>query len=259
MNALSTEAVARYRRDGFYFPVRVLSSEEAGQYRARLEAVERAPRPPVAHRDTFAPGNLLSRGQEIMVEVDEARGVDIVLHPGDQANRRSARQRHARARRRRVPPFRRRGAARGRPRSGRAGPARGDHEATGRDPLPRDDRGALQVGRHSTQSSSPRGNPCQRVGMTSRAGPTGVGAFARHAATWAFTTCSVAVSAARCVLITRRPGFVRRRRTLSAPRPSWSPERAGAGESARSRRRGARRRPCRTRSAYPCPGAYTIP
>ena len=37
----------------------------------------------VAHRDTFAPDNLLSRGQEIMVDVDEAKAVDIVLHPGE--------------------------------------------------------------------------------------------------------------------------------------------------------------------------------
>ena len=37
----------------------------------------------VPHRDTFAPENLLSRGQEIMVEVDEARAVDVVLHPGE--------------------------------------------------------------------------------------------------------------------------------------------------------------------------------
>ena len=37
----------------------------------------------VAHRDTFAPDNLLSRGQEIMVEVDEARAVDVVLRPGE--------------------------------------------------------------------------------------------------------------------------------------------------------------------------------
>lgn len=35
------------------------------------------------HRDTFAPNNLLSRGQEIAVEVDEARGVDILLHAGE--------------------------------------------------------------------------------------------------------------------------------------------------------------------------------
>ena len=37
----------------------------------------------VAHRDTFAPNNLLSRGQEIAVEVDEARGVDILLRAGE--------------------------------------------------------------------------------------------------------------------------------------------------------------------------------
>ena len=34
------------------------------------------------HRDTFAADNLLSRGQEIEVEVDEAAAVDVVLEPG---------------------------------------------------------------------------------------------------------------------------------------------------------------------------------
>ena len=34
------------------------------------------------HEDTFAPDNLLSRGQEIAVEVDESQAVDIVLEPG---------------------------------------------------------------------------------------------------------------------------------------------------------------------------------
>jgi non-haem Fe2+, alpha-ketoglutarate-dependent halogenase len=34
------------------------------------------------HRDTFAQDNLLSRGQEIAVEVDESKAVDIVLNPG---------------------------------------------------------------------------------------------------------------------------------------------------------------------------------
>ena len=34
------------------------------------------------HLDTFSPDNLLSRGQEIAVEVEEARAVDIVLEPG---------------------------------------------------------------------------------------------------------------------------------------------------------------------------------
>lgn len=36
----------------------------------------------VAHVDTFAKENLLSRGQELAVEVDESQAVDIVLEPG---------------------------------------------------------------------------------------------------------------------------------------------------------------------------------
>jgi ectoine hydroxylase-related dioxygenase (phytanoyl-CoA dioxygenase family) len=36
----------------------------------------------VPHVDTFADNNLLSRGQEIAVEVDEDAGVDIILKPG---------------------------------------------------------------------------------------------------------------------------------------------------------------------------------
>lgn len=36
----------------------------------------------VAHRDTFHQDNLLSRGQEIAVEVDEKTATDIVLQPG---------------------------------------------------------------------------------------------------------------------------------------------------------------------------------
>jgi phytanoyl-CoA dioxygenase PhyH len=174
MKTLTSAAVERYQRDGFYFPIPVLTPGEAREYRRRLEAVEAAhggtltaeirqkphllftwladlvrhpaildavedvlgpnllvwstsffikgPRdsafvswhqdatywglsePDVitawvafteatvdngamrmvpgshgeqlAHRDTFAANNLLSRGQEIEVEVDEARGVD---------------------------------------------------------------------------------------------------------------------------------------------------------------------------------------
>ncbi|HEX3349805.1 MAG TPA: phytanoyl-CoA dioxygenase family protein [Acetobacteraceae bacterium] len=37
----------------------------------------------VPHRDTFAGANLLSRGQEIAVEVDRAQAVDVVLRPGE--------------------------------------------------------------------------------------------------------------------------------------------------------------------------------
>ncbi len=35
-----------------------------------------------AHKDTFAPNNMLSRGQEMQVDVDERKVVDIVLQPG---------------------------------------------------------------------------------------------------------------------------------------------------------------------------------
>jgi ectoine hydroxylase-related dioxygenase (phytanoyl-CoA dioxygenase family) len=35
------------------------------------------------HEDTFAPDNLLSRGQEIAVDVDESQAVDIVLEAGE--------------------------------------------------------------------------------------------------------------------------------------------------------------------------------
>jgi hypothetical protein len=181
MTRLASAAVEQYRRDGFYFPVRVMSAGEALALRGRLEAVEAehggrlsgeirhkphllftwladlvrhpsildavedvlganllawstsffikeardsayvswhqdatywglsAPDVLTAwvaftdatvengamrmvpgshdaqleHRDTFAPNNLLSRGQEIAVEVDEARGVDILLRAGE--------------------------------------------------------------------------------------------------------------------------------------------------------------------------------
>jgi non-heme Fe2+,alpha-ketoglutarate-dependent halogenase len=34
------------------------------------------------HRDTFGPNNLLTRGQEVAVEVDESKAVDVVLAAG---------------------------------------------------------------------------------------------------------------------------------------------------------------------------------
>jgi hypothetical protein len=39
--------------------------------------------PIVPHRDTFAEANMLSRGQEIATEVDEAEAIDVVLAPGE--------------------------------------------------------------------------------------------------------------------------------------------------------------------------------
>jgi non-heme Fe2+,alpha-ketoglutarate-dependent halogenase len=38
---------------------------------------------PVPHTDTFAPANLLSRGQEVAVDVPDGAAVDIVLQPGE--------------------------------------------------------------------------------------------------------------------------------------------------------------------------------
>jgi non-haem Fe2+, alpha-ketoglutarate-dependent halogenase len=178
---LAPSAIEQYERDGYYFPVRVLSEADAGGYRERVERVEhdlggplrgiyrikphllftwladlvRHPaildaveevigpdilcwnasfftkeaqspgfvswhqdatywglsepdvvtawvaftessprngnmrvipgshRIAVPHADTFHPDNLLTRGQEIAVEVDESRAVDIVLRPGE--------------------------------------------------------------------------------------------------------------------------------------------------------------------------------
>lgn len=37
----------------------------------------------IPHRDTFAKDNLLTRGQEIAVEVDESKAVTIELQPGE--------------------------------------------------------------------------------------------------------------------------------------------------------------------------------
>jgi hypothetical protein len=37
----------------------------------------------IPHRDTFAEGNLLSRGQEIAVEVDATKAKELVLQPGE--------------------------------------------------------------------------------------------------------------------------------------------------------------------------------
>lgn len=177
---LSPEAIARYQRDGYYFPLDVLSESETHELRGKLEAYERANGGPIQgdkrhkahlyltwlndlirhprivdavedvlgpnllcwstsffikeasdagfvswhqdatywglsspdvvtawvaftpanllngcmkfspgthrmqleHRDTFDKNNLLSRGQEIAVKVDESAGVDAILKPG---------------------------------------------------------------------------------------------------------------------------------------------------------------------------------
>lgn len=44
---LDAEALSRYQRDGFYFPLRAMSAEEAQSYRQRLEAYERTTGEPI--------------------------------------------------------------------------------------------------------------------------------------------------------------------------------------------------------------------
>jgi len=181
LKLLSPAAVAQYERDGFYFPVRVLSTEEARACRSRLEEHEARTGGPIAgsirhkthllfpwlwnlvhhprildavedvlgpnllcwstnffikeakdprfvswhqdstywglsepdvvtawvafspatvesgamrmipgshgeqvrHRDTYDKNNLLTRGQEIEVDVDGSQAVDVVLQPGE--------------------------------------------------------------------------------------------------------------------------------------------------------------------------------
>jgi Phytanoyl-CoA dioxygenase (PhyH) len=48
-----------------------------------MQVIPGSHRQQAAHVDTFNPDNLLSRGQEIAVEVDERQAVDLVLQPGE--------------------------------------------------------------------------------------------------------------------------------------------------------------------------------
>lgn len=81
---LSTETVARYRRDGFHFPVRVLSAQEARSYRDRLEAAERASGGPLAgdrrHKVhlLYTWANELARHPAILDAVEDVIGPDIL-------------------------------------------------------------------------------------------------------------------------------------------------------------------------------------
>ncbi len=81
---LSTETVARYRRDGFHFPVRVLSAQEARSYRDRLEVAERAAGGPLAgdrrHKVhlLYTWANELARHPTILDAVEDVIGPDIL-------------------------------------------------------------------------------------------------------------------------------------------------------------------------------------
>ena len=81
---LSAESVAQYRRDGFHFPLRVLSTEEARSYRDRLEAAERAAGGPLAgdrrHKVhlLYTWANQLARHPAILDAVEDVIGPDIL-------------------------------------------------------------------------------------------------------------------------------------------------------------------------------------
>lgn len=81
---LTTDEIARYRNDGFHFPVRVMSSEDAGAYRRRLEDHERATGAPIAgnmrHKVhlLFTWANDLARHPAILDAVEDLIGPDIL-------------------------------------------------------------------------------------------------------------------------------------------------------------------------------------
>jgi hypothetical protein len=83
-NVLSAEAVAKYRRDGFYFPLPALSAAEARGYRDKLEAHERATGAPLAggmrHKVhlLFTWANELARHPAILDAVEDVIGPDIL-------------------------------------------------------------------------------------------------------------------------------------------------------------------------------------
>src|SRR4051794_1027753 len=83
-NSLSGAQVERYRRDGYHFPVRVLSADDARNYRQRLEARERALGGPLSgdmrHKVhlLFTWANELARHPRILDAVESIIGPDIL-------------------------------------------------------------------------------------------------------------------------------------------------------------------------------------
>jgi ectoine hydroxylase-related dioxygenase (phytanoyl-CoA dioxygenase family) len=81
---LSSAAVEQFRRDGFYFPVRVMSAAEARSYRDRLEAHERRQGAPLQSNMRhkvhllFRWANELVRRPTILDAVEDLVGPDIL-------------------------------------------------------------------------------------------------------------------------------------------------------------------------------------
>lgn len=81
---LSQEAVAEYQRDGFFFPIRVMSAEDAAGYRAKLEAYETLTGGPIGsnmrHKVNvlFTWGNEIVRHPAILDVVEDVLGPNIL-------------------------------------------------------------------------------------------------------------------------------------------------------------------------------------
>jgi len=81
---LNADAVAQYRRDGFYFPVPALSKHEARGYRDKLEAHERVLGGPIASNMRhkvhllFTWANELANHPAILAAVEDVIGPDIL-------------------------------------------------------------------------------------------------------------------------------------------------------------------------------------
>ena len=81
---LSDADVANYRRDGFHFPVKVLSTDETRSYRDRLEANERTLGGPLSGNMRQKPhllftwANELARHPKILDAVEDVIGPDIL-------------------------------------------------------------------------------------------------------------------------------------------------------------------------------------
>ena len=81
---LTPEALASYERNGFHFPIRVMSGAEAASYRARLENYEAASRGPISSEIKykvnllFTWANELVRNATVLDAVEDIIGPDIL-------------------------------------------------------------------------------------------------------------------------------------------------------------------------------------
>lgn len=60
-----------------------LAFTHSNQENGCLRVVPGSHKKQVEHRDTFSEANMLSRGQEIAVDVDESEALDVILKPGE--------------------------------------------------------------------------------------------------------------------------------------------------------------------------------